>query len=155
MDVLDNDILNLWKALDKFQVAYMMVGGFATNLHGFSRITADLDIWLKDSAANRKNFRQALNEAGVGDIKEIEHIEFVAGWTSIYLDSGLELDIMTDLKGFPGERFDECYQMAPVALIHDIPVKFLHLNHLIEAKKASARPKDLLDIEELNKLSKP
>ncbi|MBX7204073.1 MAG: hypothetical protein K1X81_01485 [Bacteroidia bacterium] len=155
MDVMDDDILNLWKALDKFKVAYIMVGGFATNLHGFSRITADLDIWLKDSAANRKNFRQALNEAGVGDFKELEQIEFVAGWTSIYLDSGLELDIMTNLKGFPEERFDECYQMAPIAIIHDIPVRFLHLSHLIEAKKASARPKDLLDIEELNKLSKP
>ncbi|MCC6683886.1 MAG: hypothetical protein IT247_02330 [Bacteroidia bacterium] len=155
MDILDDDILNLWKALTKHKVAYIMVGGFATNMHGFSRITADLDIWIKDTPENRKNFRAALKDAKMGDLKEIETTVFVPGWSSLYLSSGMELDIMTSLKGFPEERFEECYALAPVAEIHDIPVRFLHLNHLLEAKKATARPKDLLDIEELNKINKP
>lgn len=49
-------------------------------------------------------------------------------------------------------RFDECFQLAPTALIDDVPVKFLHINQLIEAKKASGRPKDLIDIAELEKI---
>lgn len=59
---------------------------------------------------------------------------------------------MTSLKEFPKERFADCYNFAPMVLIHDIPVRFLHKNHWIEAKLAFGRPKDLNDIEELRKL---
>ena len=41
MDILDEEIVKLWKLLSENEVQYIMVGGFATNLHGFSRITAD------------------------------------------------------------------------------------------------------------------
>lgn len=41
MDILDEEILSFWRVLQKYQVKYIMVGGFATNLHGFSRMTAD------------------------------------------------------------------------------------------------------------------
>lgn len=54
MDVLDEELLNFWKTMDTWKVQYIMVGGFATNLHGFSRMTADLDIWIKDTPDNRK-----------------------------------------------------------------------------------------------------
>ncbi len=39
MEILDHDLLNLWEKLNEFKVKYIMVGGFATNLHGFSRTT--------------------------------------------------------------------------------------------------------------------
>jgi hypothetical protein len=48
MDILDNELLNFWKSLNEFDVKYIMIGGFAVNLHGFSRTTGDLDMWLKD-----------------------------------------------------------------------------------------------------------
>jgi hypothetical protein len=129
-----------------------MVGGFATNLHGFSRTTADLDIWIKDTVENRISLRDALVEFGYGEIKNIETLEFVPGWTSFRLSSGLELDIMTYLKGFPQDRFDECLKYASKATIFNLDVFFLHINHLIEAKKATLRSKDLVDIEELEKI---
>ena len=53
MDIFDEEILALWKSLQHTGVEYIMVGGFATNLHGFSRTTADLDIWINDRAENR------------------------------------------------------------------------------------------------------
>ncbi len=152
MDILDDEILQLWKHLYEHNVKYIMVGGFATNLHGFQRTTGDLDLWIKDSKINRKNFRKALKETNLGDFESIETTELVPGWTTLYFNSGFELDIMTFLKGFPQQKFDECYQISPTAIIHDIPVKFLHLNQLIEAKKAAGRPKDLIDLIELEKI---
>jgi hypothetical protein len=68
-------------------------------------------------------------------------------------NSGIELDIMTSLKGLAQIRF-ECFQISPIADIDNIAVRFLHINQLIAAKKASGRPKDLLDIEELEKIKK-
>jgi hypothetical protein len=154
VDVFDEEILKLWKLLEKNNVLYIMVGGFATNLHGYQRTTGDLDIWIKDTKENRKNLRNTLNELGVGDLEAIETTQFLPGWSTINLNSGFELDVMTSLKGFEQNKFDECFKIAPTAYIHDVPVKFLHLNQLIEAKKASGRSKDLLDVTELEKLRK-
>ena len=131
-----------------------MVGGFATTLHGFDRTTADLDLWIKDTVENRKSLRNVLKELSIGDFESIETTQFVPGFTSIMLNSGFELDIMTFLKGFDQVKFDECYEISPVALIEEIPVKFLHINQLIEAKKISGRMKDLVDVEELEKIRK-
>lgn len=152
MDILDEEILGFWKLLYFNKVAYIMVGGFATNLHGFQRTTGDLDLWIKDTLDNRKRFRKTLKEAAIGDIESIETTQLIPGWTVLSFPSGFELDIMTSLKGFSAERFDECYKLSPTALIEEIPVKFLHLNQLIEAKKAAGRSKDLLDVIELEKI---
>jgi predicted nucleotidyltransferase len=154
VDILDKDILNLWKCLAENQVAYLMVGGFATNFHGYSRMTNDVDIWIKDSTENRKKFRKSLKDAEIGDFESIETLEFIPGWTTIYLNQNIELDVMSYLKGFPQERFDECFELASEAEIHGIKVRFLHINHLLEAKKASNRLQDQIDIEELKKIIK-
>jgi hypothetical protein len=152
MDVLDEEILNLWKLLSENEVKYIMVGGFATNLHGFQRTTGDMDLWIKDSLENRKKLRKVFREIEIGDFESIETVDFIPGWSTIRLNSGFELDIMTSMKGIAQESFDECFEIAPTAMILEIPVKFLHINDLIRAKKASARPKDLIDVIELEKI---
>lgn len=154
MDLLDDEILELWKTLHKYDTKYILVGGFATNLHGFNRVTADMDLWIKDNLENRKSLRKVLNELNFGDFEAIETTQFIPGFTSILLKSNFEVDIMTSLKGFEQIKFDDCYALAPTAIIEDIPLKFLHIKHLIEAKKASGRPKDLIDAEELEKILK-
>ncbi|MBO9632845.1 MAG: hypothetical protein J7578_06975 [Chitinophagaceae bacterium] len=58
MDVLDELLINFWRTLNKHDVKYIMVGGFATRFHGFDRNTDDLDLWLMDSLENRKNLRE-------------------------------------------------------------------------------------------------
>ena len=152
MDLLDDEILKLWDLLNVHNVKYIMVGGFATNLNGFSRITNDVDLWIKDTLGNRKNLRLALKDLDIGDFENIETVEFIPGWSSIYLNSGFELDIMTYIKGFEKESFDECYELSPIAVIQNIPIKFLHINKLIESKKLTNRPKDKIDIDELEKI---
>jgi hypothetical protein len=154
MDILDDDLIRLWKALHNHDVRYMMVGGFAAIFHGTSRITQDADIWIEDTLQNRQAFRKALKAADVGDYEMLETMDFVPGFTTIYLNQYIELDLFTDLKFFTSKRFDECYSNAETAMIENIPVKFLSLQHLIEEKKAADRPKDLLDIEELEKIKK-
>jgi len=154
MDILDEDILSLWRSLNNNDVRYIMIGGFATNLHGYNRVTNDIDLWIDDTLHNRKNLRKALNEQGSGDYDVIESMQFVPGWTDFQLNFGFKLDVMTSVKGLENIGFEECYNYAVVAEIENIQVKFLHLNHLIICKKAVGRPKDLLDIEELEKIRK-
>ena len=152
MDIFDEDLLQFWRILNKNNVRYIMIGGFAVNMQGFSRATGDVDLWLYDTSLNRKNLREAFTELGYGDLDILETMQFVAGWTTFYIAHGLELDILTSMIGLEHLSFDECYDMATIADLNGVKVPFLHINHLIENKKAVARPKDLLDVIELEKI---
>jgi hypothetical protein len=152
MDVFDADILKLWKCLQKNEVRYIMIGGFATNLHGYSRATKDIDIWIEDDLDNRKKLRKALKEQGSGDYPAIETMDFIPGWTDFQLNMGFKLDVMVTVKGLEKIGFKECFKYAVIAEIEGVRVRFLNYNHLVTCKKASGRPQDLLDIEELEKI---
>lgn len=154
MDIFDEEILNFWRNLEDFKVAYIMIGGYATNLHGFQRFTGDLDIWIKDSVENRKNLRKVFQLSDLGDIPQLETIPFIAGWTDFHLNNGLRLDILTDMKGLEEYSFDECLEMASIADIEGVHVPFLHINHLIANKKAVNRPKDQIDVQALEEIIK-
>lgn len=148
-----SQIVDIWRQFHINQVKYLTIGGFAVNIYGFNRNTGDIDIYIKDSVENRNNLRKALKDAGIGDFKQIENIQFVPGWTDFSLDFGMRLDIMTEVKGLENIPFDELWKLATVVMVEEIPVFFLDYNNLIASKKAVNRPKDQLDIEELEKLN--
>lgn len=152
MDILDEELIELWRSLDKHDVVYLMVGGFATNIHGFSRTTADADLWVKDTKENRSALRRALEEVVKSSLSEIEHTQLIPGWTSIKLESGFEIDLMTYIAGFEQEAFDDVFLHATYAEIVGIKVPFIHLNALIRSKEATNRPKDQIDLIELKKI---
>lgn len=152
MDIADEDIIDFWKEMHACKVEYIMVGGFAVMLHGGTRTTEDVDIWIKDTLENRRKLKMVFDKYEFLDYLNFDDIQFVPGWTSFYISSGIELDIMTSLSGFEQESFDDCFNMAYKAIIEGIEVPFLHINHLIKEKKKVARPKDLLDVEELERI---
>jgi hypothetical protein len=154
MDPFNEDILSFWDCLYKNDVKYIMIGGFAINLHGYNRATNDIDIWIEDTLDNRKRLRKALKEQGSGDYSPIETMDFIPGWTDFQLNMGFKLDVMSSVKGLETIGFEECFKYAIVTEIEHTIVRFLHYNHLITCKKATGRRKDLLDIEELEKIRK-
>lgn len=129
-----------------------MVGGVATNLYGYQRTTEDIDIWLDDSLENRQKLRLAFKGHGIGDFEELLRIQFVPGWTYFHLNNGLRVDIMVAMKGLENYTFDECYKIASMADIDSVLIPFLHINQLIENKKAVNRPKDQVDVIYLEKI---
>lgn len=154
MDVFDEEILKFWKALQDYEVKYILIGGYAINFHGYQRFTEDLDIWLEDTLDNWRKLRKVFIKCEMGDYSTIEHIQFVPGWTDFHLNNNLRLDILIDMKGLEGYSFDECLQLASVADIEGIKIPFLHINQLIENKKRVNRPKDQIDVIALEEIKK-
>jgi predicted nucleotidyltransferase len=148
MDMLDDDLLAFWRKLNEHKVRYIMIGGFAVNMHGYARATKDADLWLEDSIESRLGLRKTFAALGYGDFASVEEMVFVPGWTTFYV-GGIELDIMTRVKGLDEIGFKECFEFASIADLDGIKVPFLHINHLMQAKEASGRPQDLLDLEKL------
>lgn len=154
MDIFDEKVLSFWKALQDEKVKYIMVGGFAINLHGYQRFTGDMDIWIEDKLENRKQLRKAFITCNMGDYPMIEYMQFVPGWTQFQLNNNLQLDILIDMKGLEGYSFDECLEMASIADIEGLNIPFLHLNQLIANKKVINRPKDQIDVLALEEIKK-
>ncbi|ULQ50979.1 hypothetical protein [Flavihumibacter fluvii] len=59
----------------------------------------------------------------------------------------VSIDILTRLKGV---QFENAFNNALSFEDNGLMVRFIHLNNLIDAKKASGRYKDLDDIEKLS-----
>ena len=128
MDIFDEEIVKFWGALQNCEVRYIMIGGYATNLHGYSRYTRDMDIWIQDTADNRQRLRQAFIECEMGDYDILETMQFVPGWTDFQLPNGLALDILVDMKGLEGYNFEECLSMASIADIDGVQINLREAN---------------------------
>ena len=151
---MDSQIIEIWKYFSLNKVNYLTIGGFAVNIYGYGRNTGDIDIFIEDSIDNRENLRIALKQSGIGDFENMNTMQFVPGWTDITLNFNLRLDIMTSVKGLENSTFKQLLEKAYIIEINDILVYFIDYESLIIAKKAANRPKDILDIEELEKINK-
>ena len=66
-----------------------------------------------------------LKQLDLGDFEGIETIQLLPGWSSIVLNSGIELDIMTSMKGFDQTTFDKSFEMSVIASIENVSIRFL------------------------------
>ncbi|MCW3124699.1 MAG: hypothetical protein JWO03_357 [Bacteroidetes bacterium] len=148
------DIIEIWRGLHDNDVKYVTVGGFAVNFYGYSRNTGDIDILIEDSSDNRKKLRKALKDIGLGDFPQIETTQLIPGWTDFSIGPGLRLDVMTSIKGLEKDDFKDLYDSSELTSIKNTPVRFIDYKNLILNKKATDRPKDQIDIEELEKIRK-
>lgn len=154
MNIHDDDVIRLWETLNAHGVRYIVVGGFAVNLHSFYRTTADIDLYIEDTPQNRSHLANALGSLGITSKELIQRMQFVPGWTTLELSNGFPIDIMTSLKGLEHLTFDQCLTEASNAEIEGVTIHFLHINHLITAKKATNRPKDQIDVIALEAIRK-
>ena len=151
---MDKEIINIWKYLAECNVQYLTIGGLAVNIYGYGRNTGDIDIYIEDSVVNRKNLQLAIKNAGIGDFESILTMQFIPGWTDFTLNFNFKLDVMTSVLGLEKISFSKLLEKAQIIEIDNIQVYFIDYESLILSKKAANRPKDLLDIEELEKINR-
>jgi len=76
---LAQDFEDFVKLLNKHQVDYMVVGGYALAFHGKPRHTGDLDIWINSSETNAEKLVIAIkefieNKTASGKIQDIAEL---------------------------------------------------------------------------------
>ena len=64
--IFTQDMKEFIELLEKYQVEYVVVGGFAVNYYGYIRTTQDIDILIFPSSKNAQNMIDALDEFGFG-----------------------------------------------------------------------------------------
>ena len=153
MDVYNDEFLKLIGCLENQQVKYLIIGGFAVNKYGFKRTTGDIDFYIKDDRENRKRLIDALEAAGYGRFDELMEAPIIPGFCEILMDNGLFADLMTVVAGLDTNRFEEYYKNAAIETIGNTSIRFINYHDLLQSKNATNRNKDLIDIDELEKIN--
>jgi hypothetical protein len=146
--VFNDDFRDFIQALNNNSVEYILVGGYAVILHGYRRVTGDMDIWVNRTKENYSRLTKAFDEFGL-PVFDMTEKKFLDADTADVFSFGrppVSIDILTKLKGV---EFDDASSQAMQFDENGLVIRFIHLNNLIEAKKAAGRHKDLDDIEKL------
>jgi hypothetical protein len=127
----------------------VVIGATAFPVHGYSRATLDIDIFIRPEVSNAEKTLSALKDFGY-DVSELAIDELLTKKILIrqYL---VETDIHPYVKGV---SFDEVWKNKVKAKFGDTFAWFASLNDLIKMKRAAGRPKDREDLKYLLKLKK-
>ncbi|HEX21573.1 MAG TPA: hypothetical protein ENH19_02845 [Actinobacteria bacterium] len=141
------DIEKLLKSLNENNVRYLIIGATAFPVHGYSRATLDIDIFIDPSLDNAKKVHKALSEFGY-DVSDVSIDDLIKNKILIrqYL-------IETDVHPFvAGINFEEAWRGRIESEIGNTKVFFAGLDDLIKMKKAAGRPKDNEDLKFLEEI---
>ena len=146
---LPRDFKELFVSLNANNVRYLLIGGYAVGVYGYSRTTNDIDIFVSDEPENAQRLTAALNDFGVGDG---DLSEIFPDQRSL-VEIGVE-PVKVQLMNFAdGVAFDEAFERRNVIQVEDISITTISLDDLIANKRASGRHKDLDDVEMLERLA--
>jgi len=141
------DTESLLKSLKEHKVRFVIIGATAFPVHGYSRATLDIDIFIKPEISNAEKILLALKEFGY-DVRDVTVDELLTKKILIrqYL---VETDIHPYVKGV---SFDELWENKVKAKFCNTFAWFASLDDLIKMKKAAGRPKDIEALKYLLKL---
>jgi Nucleotidyltransferase of unknown function (DUF6036) len=144
--MLSKDFKEFIELLNAHNVRYLVVGGYAVAFHGYPRYTKDLDVWIELSPENANNVMQALDAFGFGSLG-LKPEDFLESDQIIQLGyPPNRIDILTTLKEI---KFEDCYNQRIEIQIQGIKTNFIDLENLKQNKRATGRPQDLADAENL------
>jgi hypothetical protein len=143
------------RALNDHGVEYVVVGGLAAAAHGVVRATAGLDVVVDRSWDNAGRLAAALAELGAEDATgagtplTVEVLVWSAD-RKLSTPHGA-LHVLHEVGGVPGTRA----RPARAARLGDQTVPVANLVDLRHMKRAADRPKDRVDLAELDELHGP
>lgn len=144
--MLSKDFKEFIELLNVHSVRYLVVGGYAVAFHGYPRYTKDLDVWIELSPENANNILKALEVFGFGSLG-LKTEDFLEDDQIVQLGyPPNRIDILTTLKEI---KFEDCYKERIEIEIQGVKINFIDLENLKQNKRATGRPQDLADAENL------
>jgi hypothetical protein len=151
---------SLFRALNATDVRYVVVGGLATLLHGYARLTADVDLIIDLEPPQARRFVDALQSLGFAPQAPVDPAEFSdpavrAKWKT---EKGMRVFSMVDrvnpmrvvdlFVDHPLE-FGGLWERSKVLDLNGCSVRIASIADLVFLKRLAGRPQDAIDIERL------
>lgn len=150
----------LFETLNRAGVRYVLVGGVATVLHGFARLTADVDLVVDLTPAEARKAIDALVGLGLRPRPPVDPVAFAdadvrESWVR---DRGMRVFSLWDPSQPMREvdlfvehpiDFEELFARAEIVSLDTTTVRVASIPDLIALKRLANRPQDVADIEAL------
>jgi predicted nucleotidyltransferase len=144
----------LLERLTQAQIRFVLVGGLAVNAWGYLRATRDVDVVPDPSTENLASLASLLG--GLGGKVNVGDRLLDASAITTFLRTGDRTLVVTKLgrvdvlQGLPQiPPFAVLNEAAKDVDINGLNVRVCSLEHLLEMKRASDRPRDREDLEAL------
>jgi predicted nucleotidyltransferase len=146
----------LIRSLVEHGVDFILIGGYAVNIHGFIRATKDVDAVPAPDTPNLERLLIALKavEATMEPTDIPEHGEALSaewlaqGGNFIFKTSLGRLDVLQFISG-PDLTYEDLVASAESADFDGLPIKVCSYEDLVTMKEAAGRDQDSVDLERL------
>ena len=154
------------RALNEAKVRYLIVGGVAVNVHGYVRLTMDLDLVIQLKPENIVAAWEAMEKIGYraripvsgkdfADEKKRELWRREKGMLVLQFWSDEHRRTQVDVFVREPFDFDREHATAPDhAIVPGVVAKIVGWDTLLQMKREAGRPKDLLDLDMLEKIGR-
>jgi predicted nucleotidyltransferase len=147
-NIFNSDFRDFISSLNTNNVRYILVGGYSVILHGYSRTTGDMDLWVERTVENYLKIKNAFEEFGmpIFDMTEDNFLHHPVWDVFTFGIPPVAIDLMIGIEGF---NFQEIYERSVIFKDEDLEIRVIDKNDLIAAKQKAGRSKDLDDLENL------
>lgn len=150
----------VFRVLGEAGARYVVVGGLATVLHGYVRLTADIDLVVDLEPSEARKAMQALGRLGLRPRAPVDATDFAdpdkrRQWVE---EKGMQVFSLWD----PAEPllevdvfvthpipFEELWGRSEEIALDQVPIRIASIPDLIALKRLAGRPEDAQDIEAL------
>ena len=144
---LPEDFKEFLKLLNSNKVQYLLIGGWAVGFYGYSRFTADMDIFIGISEENISSMKLALQEFGVPEFDR--SMLTIKGNVFRIGRAPLRIEVINQISGVD---FDNAYSNKEFIELEDqLRIPIISVEDLFKNKSSTGRAKDKADLEELRK----
>lgn len=156
-------MFELIKGLADADVDYVLVGGLAVALHGYQRVTMDVDVVLAMEENNLQRFIAGARATGLRpvmpvDIESLANLELLQQWhrekgmLAFGLHHPAGMATVIDVLITPTVPYAELRRDAVIIDVGPLKIPVASIDHLIAMKTGTGRSKDQIDIDELRKI---
>lgn len=143
---IQQDFKELLELLEKHNVDYMVVGGYAVAFHGYPRFTKDIDIFFSASKDNVEKIVSALVEFGFSREEVKPDFFFSEKDIVTFGVAPVRVDFVNRIDGV---KFDDAKPGRVRGKYGGLEVYFIGRDALLKNKASTQRAKDKVDLEEL------
>ena len=144
--IINKDFKEFITLLNKNNVKYLVIGGYAVAMHGHPRYTKDLDVWILTTNENIIRLINSFNDFGFLSIGLTEKDFMKTGYVIQLGNPPNRIDIFTSADGVD---FDNCFKSKIIINIEGVDINFIDLVNLKKNKLTTGRYQDLADLDNL------
>lgn len=136
------DFEEFFESLNRNEVRYLVVGGYAFAVYAEPRYTKDVDIFFDRKRSNAGKLICAIRDFGFESL-ELTSDDFTRPGQVIQIGHPpLRIDLINEVDGV---EFKQCWRNKIRTTYGDQNIYIIGKNDLIKNKKATGREQDLLD----------